>query len=172
MKVRNGNLSSDQARELASIIKRYSKDPARITIEQNLLLRWVPEKYLTNLYNSLKEVGFSDWGANTIKDITACPGTDTCNLGITGTYLAAEEIENVLATEYEDVVLSGDISIKMSGCMNSCGQHSVSDIGFHGSTLKKDGLTYPALQVLLGGANNGDGDARFGDKVIKVPSKR
>ena len=60
----------------------------------------------------------------------------------------------------------------MSGCMNSCGQHSVSDIGFHGSTIKKDGSTYPALQVLLGGANYGNGESRFGDKVIKVPSKR
>lgn len=172
IKVRNGNLSSEESRSIAALIQKYSQDSARVTIEQNLLLRFVPENLLANVYNELVELGFADWGAETITDITACPGTDTCNLGITGTYLAAEEIEDVLINEYEDIVLSGDINIKMSGCMNSCGQHSVSDFGFHGSTLKKDGFTYPALQVLLGGSNEGDGQARFGDKVIKVPTKR
>lgn len=172
LKVRNGNISSEEARILSDIITNYSEDSARITIEQNLLLRFVPEKYLTNLYNALKEIGYANYGANTIKDITACPGTETCNLAITGTYSAAEEIEEFLEQEYPEVILTGDINIKMSGCMNSCGQHTVSDIGFHGSTLKKDGLTYPALQVLLGGSNNGNGEARFGDKVLKVPSKR
>lgn len=172
IKVKNGNIDSQTARELADIITLYSQDSARITIEQNLLLRFVPEKYLGNLYNRLVSIGLADWGANTIRDITACPGTDTCNLGITGTYLAAEEIEKVLVDEFEDIILSGDITIKMSGCMNSCGQHSIADIGFHGSTLKKNGLTYPALQVLLGGVNLGNGEARFADKVIKVPSKR
>lgn len=172
VKVRNGNINSFEARELADLISKYSEDAARITIEQNLLLRFVPEKYLANLYNELSHLGFADWGANTIRDITACPGTDTCNLGITGTYNAAQEIESLLVDQYQEIILSGDMNIKMSGCMNSCGQHSVSDIGFHGSTIRKDGLTYPALQVLLGGANNGDGEARFGDKVIKVPTKR
>ncbi|MEO9534148.1 MAG: nitrite/sulfite reductase [Crocinitomicaceae bacterium] len=172
VKIRNGNISSDQSRILADIMNDYSSDSARITIEQNILIRFVPERYLGNLYNRLVELGFADFGANAITDITACPGTDTCNLGITGTYVAASEIEKLMYAKYESIVLSGDINIKMSGCMNSCGQHSVSDIGFHGSTIKKDGSTYPALQVLLGGANYGNGESRFGDKVIKVPSKR
>jgi sulfite reductase (ferredoxin) len=172
VKVRNGNISSNESNILADIIANYSEDSARITIEQNILIRSVPIAYLGNLYNRLLEIGYADFGANSIADITACPGTDTCNLGITGTYVAAHEIEQLLYSKYEALVLEDDINIKMSGCMNSCGQHSVSDIGFHGSTIKKNGLTYPALQVLLGGANYGDGDSRFGDKVIKVPSKR
>jgi len=172
VKIRNGNINSDESRVLADIINDYSSDSARITIEQNILIRFVPEAYLGNLYNRLIEIGFADFGANSITDITACPGTDTCNLGITGTYVAASEIEQLLYSKYEEVVLRGDINIKMSGCMNSCGQHSVSDIGFHGSTIKKNGSIYPALQVLIGGANYGNGESRFGDKVIKVPSKR
>lgn len=172
VKVRNGNISAEQARSLSDLIKNYTEDSARITIEQNLLLRFVPEKYVTNVYNNLQRIGLNDFGAGTIRDLTACPGTDTCNLGITGTYLAAEVIENLLVKEYPQVVLSGDITIKMSGCMNACGQHTVSDIGFHGSTIKQNGATYPALQVLIGGANFGYGEARFGDKVIKVPTKR
>lgn len=172
VKIRNGNISSDEARILADIISTYSSDAARITIEQNILIRFIPEQYLANLYNRLSNLGYADFGANAITDITACPGTDTCNLGITGTYIAASEIEQLLYSKYESLILEGDINIKMGGCMNSCGQHSVSDIGFHGSTIKNDGLTYPALQVLLGGANYGNGESRFGDKVIKVPSKR
>lgn len=172
VKIRNGNISSEESRILADIISDYSSDSARITIEQNILIRFVPEQYLGNLYNRLNELGYADFGANSITDITACPGTDTCNLGITGTYVAASEIEQLLYSKYEAIVLNGNISIKMSGCMNSCGQHSVSDIGFHGSTIKKEGAIYPALQVLLGGSNYGNGHSRFGDKVIKVPSKR
>jgi sulfite reductase beta subunit-like hemoprotein/uncharacterized protein (UPF0332 family) len=172
VKIRNGNISSDESRILADIISDYSSDSARITIEQNILIRFVPEQYLGNLYNRLNELGYADFGANSITDITACPGTDTCNLGITGTYVAAQEIEQFLYSNYEELVLKGGVNIKMSGCMNSCGQHSVSDIGFHGSTIKKDGAVFPALQVLLGGSNYGNGESRFGDKVIKVPSKR
>lgn len=172
LKIRNGNVSSTQAKQLAALLSTYSEDSARITIEQNLLMRFVPEKYLTNVYRAVAAIGLADFGAATIRDITACPGTDTCNLGITGTYVAAEAIEEMLVREYEDVILRENITIKMSGCMNACGQHAVSDIGFHGSTLKKNGWTYPALQVLLGGYNYGNGKARYGDKVLKVPSKR
>jgi sulfite reductase (ferredoxin) len=172
LRVKRGNLTSNQARQLADVFEKFSSDSGRLTIEQNVLFRFIPNELLGNLYGELAFIGLADAGANTIADITSCPGTETCNLGITASYSVADLLEDLLEKEYEDVINSGDISIKISGCMNSCGQHSVSDIGFHGSTIRNSGFIYPALQVLLGGANLGDGNAQFADKVIKVPSKR
>lgn len=172
LSIGNGNLSSSQARELAELIRTHSAASARTTIEQNLLIRFVPEQNLEHLYLNLKELGLAQFGAGSIRDITACPGTETCNLGITGTYLLAQKLDELLQNEFEDIILNEAISIKMSGCMNSCGQHAVADIGFHGSTLRQDGATFPALQLLLGGKNKGNGEAQLADKVIKVPTKR
>jgi sulfite reductase (ferredoxin) len=107
-----------------------------------------------------------------VADITSCPGTDTCNLGIsnsTGTALALSE---VIEEAFPEFLFNKDITVRISGCMNSCGQHGMASVGFHGSSLKAKGQVVPALQVLIGGAVLGSGDARISDKVIKVPSKR
>ncbi len=172
VKIRNGNLTSSDARNLSDIVERYSPEEARLTIEQNLVIRSVANDSLIPLYNALYDLDFADFGAGTIRDITACPGTRTCNLGITASYDVGEVIEEVLTNEYPEVILSGDIQIKISGCMNSCGQHVVADIGFHGSSIRSKEGTIPALQVLLGGKVLGGGKAQFADKVIKIPTKR
>ncbi len=172
IKVRNGNLNTGQVRILADIIQKYSEDEARLTIDQNLLIRFVPSKYIGNVYNALFKIGLVDVGADSITDITSCPGSKTCNLAITSTYDVSNEIEKFLFDNYPSLVKSKDLKIKISGCMNSCGQHSVADIGFHGSSIRHKDLVFPALQVLLGAYNLEEGKTNFGDKVIKIPTKR
>lgn len=172
VKVRNGNISSIITRRLADIIEYYSGEPARLTIEQNILIRSVAEDLLEELYQELQEIGLTEYGAGTIADITSCPGTSTCNLGITATYNVSEVIEKLLFAEFNELIFEEELVIKISGCMNACGQHSVADIGFHGSSFQSGGVVIPALQVLLGGANLGDGAAQYADKILKIPTKR
>jgi sulfite reductase (ferredoxin) len=106
-------------------------------------------------------------------NITACPGTDTCNLAISDSTNITSKLESVITEDFPDLIHNNEIKIKISGCMNSCGQHGMANIGFHGSSLKAaDKRVLPALQVLLGGGTVGDGVGRVADKVIKVPSKR
>jgi len=120
----------------------------------------------------LAKLDFVTLGYNTIGDITACPGTDTCNLGIASSTGIATELERVLATEYPQYNNNQEIAIKISGCMNACGQHNMAEIGFQGMSINSGKLVAPALQVLLGGGNLGNGTGRFSDKVIKIPSRR
>src|SRR5690606_5423295 len=111
----------------------------------------------------------ADPGFNSTADITACPGTDTCNLGISNSTGAALALESVVRDEFPDLVHERDIRIKISGCMNSCGQHGIAHIGFHGSSIRKGQRVLPALQVLLGGGASGGGEGHLAEKVIKVP---
>ena len=172
LKVLIGNFSTDQARELADVVSKYGEDDIRFTIDQSILLKYIRPENLEKLYNELKVIGLAAIGYNSVADITACPGTDTCNLGISDSTTVAKVIESVVVDEYPELVFNQDIKIKISGCMNSCGQHGLAQIGFHGSSQKVDGKTLPALQVLLGGGRVGDGVGRIAEKVIKVPSKR
>ncbi|MDX1653120.1 MAG: nitrite reductase [Brumimicrobium sp.] len=172
VKVQLGNFSSDQARRLAQLIHDFSGDEVRFTLRQNLLIRHVREELLPHFYNELRKIGLADPGYNGLSDITACPGTDTCNLGIAGSTGVAKALEDLLRNEYPQYLNNNELTIKISGCMNSCGQHSMAHIGFQGMTLNIGKNVAPALQVLLGGGVVGDGKGRFADKVIKIPSKR
>ncbi|MDB0011429.1 HEPN domain-containing protein [Crocinitomicaceae bacterium] len=172
LKVLIGNFSTDQARKLAKIVSKYGDDDVRFTIDQSILLKYVRPENLEDLYGELKDIGLAAIGYNSVADITACPGTDTCNLGISDSTNVAEFIESVIVDEYPELLLNQEVKIKISGCMNSCGQHGLAQIGFHGSSQKVDRRTLPALQVLLGGGREGNGVGRIAEKVIKVPSKR
>lgn len=172
IKVRLGDFYTDKARVLADLIKEYAEDELRLTISQGILIRNIRESLLPFFYEKLSELGFTDIGYNSTLDITSCPGTDTCNLGIASSTGLAKELEKTLAAEFPMYVNNKDISIKLSGCMNACGQHSIAQIGFYGMSIKKGDLVIPAFQVLLGGGSLGDGKGRFADKVIKIPSKR
>ena len=172
IKLQNGNIHSDTARALAKIVKSYAADDIRITVNQGLLLKFVRKDYLPFLFTQLDELGLAEPGFNSIADITACPGTDTCNLGISNSTSIAQVLEQVCSTEYPELLADESLQIKISGCMNSCGQHVLAAIGFHGSSLKVDRYVAPALQLLLGGGILGDGAAVFADKIIKIPSKR
>ena len=173
IKVLLGDFYTDKARLLADLVEKYAAGEIRLSLRQNILIPFVKEDLLPFFYLELEKLGFSESGYNKAVDITACPGTDTCNLGIASSTGIAEELERVIKTEYPQYLKNEDLVIKISGCMNACGQHNMANIGFQGMSIRtKDKLVAPALQVLLGGANLGDGNAYFADKVIKVPSRR
>jgi sulfite reductase (ferredoxin) len=173
IKVSLGNFSTEKARTLAHLIKTYAGNELRLSLRQNILIRHVKEDFLPFFYQELTRLGFTELGYNSTLDITACPGTDTCNLGIASSTGLASEIGRVLREEYPQYANNKDITIKISGCMNACGQHNMAHIGFQGMSIRtKDKLVAPAVQVLLGGGVLGNGEGRFADKVIKIPAKR
>ncbi len=173
VKVKLGDFSTEKARKLAALIQNYAADELRFTLRQNLVIRHVKEALLPFFYQELQALGFTDLGYNSTTDITACPGTDTCNLGIASSTGMASELERVLLEEYPHYLNNKEVTIKISGCMNACGQHNMAHIGFQGMSIKtKEKLVAPAVQILLGGGILGNGQGRFSDKVIKLPAKR
>lgn len=172
IKIALGDFYTDKARALADLIKNYGANELRFTLLQDILIRNIKEENLPFFYQELAKLDFVTLGYNTINDVTACPGTDTCNLGIASSTGIAVELERVLATEYPQYSNNNEITIKISGCMNACGQHNMAEIGFQGMSINSGKLVAPALQVLLGGGNLGNGKGRFSDKVIKIPSRR
>jgi len=173
IKVLLGDFYTDKARLLADLVEKYAAGEIRLSLRQNILIPFVKEDLLPFFYQELGKLGFVEAGYNKAIDITACPGTDTCNLGISSSTGIAEELERVIKTEYPQYLEKEDLVIKISGCMNACGQHNMANIGFQGMSVRtKDKLVAPALQVLLGGGNLGGGKGRFADKVVKIPSRR
>ncbi|WP_136466186.1 HEPN domain-containing protein [Flagellimonas onchidii] len=173
IKVLLGDFYTDKARELAKLVQDYAAGEIRLSLRQNILIPYVKEELVPFFYSELKKLNFVEAGYNKALDITACPGTDTCNLGISSSTGIAEELERVIKAEYPQYISNPDVVIKISGCMNACGQHNMANIGFQGMSIRtKDKLVAPALQVLLGGGNFGNGKGRFADKVVKIPSKR
>jgi len=167
-----GDMTSWQARRLSDICRRFVGDTMRFTVEQNVVLRWVREADVPAVHEALAEIGLAAPGAGTILDVTSCPGTDTCKLGISSSRgLAAELRERLAATAYElDQAVRG-LKIKVSGCFNSCGQHHVADIGFFGNSRKVGGHAVPHFQVVLGGRWQ-DNAGAYGLAIGSVPSRR
>ena len=172
IKVQLGDFYTDKARVLAELIKNYAANELRFSLRQDILIRHIKVENLPFFYQELTKLDFVSLGYNSIADITACPGTDTCNLGIASSTGIAVELERVLTTEYPQYQNNQEITIKISGCMNACGQHNMAHIGFQGMSINSGKLVAPALQVLLGGGVLGNGAGRFSDKVIKIPSRR
>lgn len=173
VKVQLGNILSDITREFVKAIAKYAdSEDVRITINQGFLLKNIAKEELPFLYNELNKIKLATPGFDSVADITACPGTDTCNLAISNSTHISVALENVITEEFPELVHNHDIKIKISGCMNSCGQHGLAQIGFHGSSFKVGTTVVPALQVLLGGGTVGNGKGRVSEKVIKVASKR
>ncbi|MBV7338851.1 nitrite/sulfite reductase, partial [Chloroflexi bacterium TSY] len=166
-----GDLTSEQAWQLSDIARTYVGESIRTTVEQNIVLRWVSEEDLPAVYSELKAIGLGDPGAGTIVDITACPGTDTCKLGIASSRGLAGELRTQLTARsatLPDAIK--DLKIKISGCFNSCGQHHVADIGFFGNSRRRNSRTVPHFQVVLGGKWRENADS-YGLAVGAVPSK-
>lgn len=172
VRLKLGDLTSAQMRALGPIFERFGDGSAYITIDQNILVPWVDRRSLPALFVALKEIGLAELGVHTAKDVTSCPGADTCNLAVTKSRQLAGAISERL--EQADVqglaALNGTV-IKVSGCPNSCGQHHIADIGFHGAAKKEGGKTYPMYQLHLGGGVDGDG-AYFGRQVVKIVARR
>ena len=174
-----GDIYAHQFPILADIVRKYTGGRARTTQEQNLVLRWVPEGYLYDLWKALKEIGLVDVGAHTITDVVSCPGTDSCKLGITSSMGLGRSIQDALegANGLLDDPLVKKLHVKMSGCPNGCGLHHIASIGFHGAAMKgPNGVQLPAYEVFVGGNYGGASvhDTRFGERLpgVKVPSKR
>jgi sulfite reductase (ferredoxin) len=172
LKVQNGDIKTPIARKLVNLVRAIAADDIRLTNTQGIVLRYVREENLAYAFEELDKLGLAEPGFGSVADVTSCPGTDTCNLGISNSTGITRELEKVIVEEYPDLIYNKDITIKISGCINACGQHAMAAIGFHGSSMKVGKLVAPALQVLLGGGPTGDGAGLASDKVIKVPSKR
>ena len=179
VKPERGNLDAGQFRALAGIMRRYTGGRARATQEQNLVLRFVPEGYLREVWAELDRIGLAEADARAITNVVSCPGTDSCKLGITSSMGLAKALRDEMDTwggELLDDRGVRDIRIKMSGCPNGCGLHHIANIGFHGAALKgAEGQQAPAYELFLGG-NYGDNrveDSRVGARIprVKVPAK-
>jgi sulfite reductase (ferredoxin) len=169
-----GNMSSNLSRTFADIVDQHASDELRITVNQGYLLRYVRPEALKHLYVALDKIALAEPGFDSVADITACPGTESCALAISDSTQISLALEKVIRDEYPDLIYNTDLKIKISGCPNSCGQHGLAGIGFHGSTIKdKSGKVLPALVVLLGGGKVKDGEGIISDKIgVKIPSKR
>ncbi len=172
LKVLLGDIHAKEARKLAQIIKTYAADDIRLTVNQGLLVKFILPEYLPNLFNALEEIGLADPGFDSTADITACPGTDTCALGVTNSTGLSKQLENVIKEDFPALLNERNLKIKISGCMNSCGQHMAANIGFHGSSIKKENKVIPAMQVVIGGGVDPHGKGFVAEKVIKLPTKR
>jgi sulfite reductase (ferredoxin) len=167
-----GDLTADQTRGLSDLARKYVGDNLRTTVEQNIALRFVSNADLPAVHGALRALGLAAPGATTIVDVTSCPGTDTCKLGISASRGLGAELRNRLAAKSASLPEAvKSLKIKISGCFNSCGQHHIADIGFYGNSRKIDGRTVPHFQVILGGQWT-ENAGSYGLAVGSVPSKK
>jgi sulfite reductase beta subunit-like hemoprotein len=175
IKLYRGDISADQFEQLADLAETFSDGTLRAGNRQNLIVRWVRTEYLPHLFARLQEIGLADLGSNTIHDIVSCPGADTCNLAVTSSMSLAQHLTRFLKNpgkSADSVELARSADIKISGCPNSCGQHHVAAIGFHGTVRRAgDGRQVPEYQLHLGGGFDADG-VQFGRHIVKIPARR
>ena len=163
-----GDLTTEQMLHIADLADRYSNGNIRTTINQNMIIRWIPEAQIADLYGDLAAKGLSDPGAELVEDIIACPGTDTCGLGITSSKGLARALAEVFPAGRVPEDLA-DVSVKISGCHNSCAQHHIATIGLHGVGKRIGEHTAPHYELHLGGRVNGT--AKIGQMTVKLPAK-
>ncbi len=169
IRVDQGNLTADQMRGIARIAADAGDGLVRVLIDQNLLLGFIPLGSLKRVYAALGELDLNSAGVGEIRDITTCPGAYSCNLGLTKSMNLGAELQHTVA-RYDDPLVR-KLSVKISGCPNSCGQHWISDLGFYGNARKVDGREIPYYQMLLGGGYDRDGVMRFGLAVQSIPAR-
>ncbi|HST34877.1 MAG TPA: nitrite/sulfite reductase [Solirubrobacteraceae bacterium] len=172
VKVTRGDLSPEQFRGLAQIMRDFAGGYARSTVQQNLVLRWVREECVYDAWRALSALGLGDPGSREIDDVVSCPGTDSCKLGITSSMGLNEAVQERIEAMNITDELTRKLNIKISGCPNGCGQHHVASIGFTGASIKVGEHTIPAYIPLVGGVFEG-GDVEFGTRLkLRLPSKR
>ena len=166
-----GDLTSAQFRLLGQLALAFADGTVRITSDQNVVLRWVPDQVLHSLYNSLAAAGLSRAGASTLADVTSCPGAESCKLAVTQSRGLGRLLSDSLHERPDLVSAVPGLDIKISGCPNGCGQHHIAGIGFQGSLRKVGGRPAPHYFVMIGGGVSDDG-ATFGRHIATVPARR
>jgi sulfite reductase (ferredoxin) len=172
VKVTRGDLTPEQFRGLADVMREFCGGWARTTVHQNFLLRWVRDDAVYDVWQRLLALGLGDAGADEINDVISCPGTDSCKLGITSSMGLNRAVqERVEGMNIEDP-LTKRIHIKMSGCPNGCSQHHIANIGFYGASIKVGDHTIPAYVAHIGGHYEG-GEVLYGKRLkVRLPAKR
>jgi sulfite reductase beta subunit-like hemoprotein len=172
VKVRRGDLTPDQLRGLGQIMREYTGGYARTTVHQNLVLRWVRDDSVYEVWRRLRELELGEAGADEITDVVSCPGTDSCKLGITSSMGLNQAVQDRIVQMQISDELTRRIHVKMSGCPNGCGQHHIASIGFYGASIKVGDHAIPAYIPHVGGAYEG-GDVRYGQRLkARLPAKR
>jgi sulfite reductase (ferredoxin) len=167
-----GDLTPEQFRGLAEITRRYSAGYARTTVGQNLVLRWVRDETVYEVWRALSELGLGEAGAQQIGDIVSCPGTDSCKLGITSSMGLNQAVRERVAQMDITDPLTRQVHIKMSGCPNGCSQHHIANIGFYGASIKVGEHTVPAYVAHIGGNYEG-GEVLYGNRLkVRLAAKR
>lgn len=173
VRVFRGDLTPEQFRGLAEISRKYTSGQARTTQNQNIVLRFVPDEALYEVWSMLSELGLGDAGFDTVQDVVSCPGTDSCKLGITSSMGLNKAVHDHLAQMNITDPLTRKVDIRMSGCPNGCSQHHIAQIGFNGASMKFDGKTVPAYLVQIGARAEGGGKFNFGQRLkVRIPAKR
>ena len=171
--VPQGDLTPEQFRGLAEILRAYGRRRARTTPQQNLVLRWIPNESVYAVWKALGELGLGDADAQEIEDVVSCPGTDSCKLGITSSMGLNRAVQQRLRELAIDDPVTRKMRVHMSGCPNSCGQHHIADLGFHGAAIKVGNRQIPAYHMFVGGNYRND-EIRLGTLVpkVRIPAKR
>ncbi|HEY7271062.1 MAG TPA: nitrite/sulfite reductase, partial [Dehalococcoidia bacterium] len=166
-----GNINTFQFRQLANIMRKYSGGNARTNQNQNLVLRYVYEQALKPLYADLRAIGLAEAGAETVTDVVACPGADSCKLAITASNQAGYEMRaQMVAFDYKDPEVR-KVSVKISGCPNGCGQHHLAGIGLQGSSYKVGAFEIPCYDISVGGEGY-KGAGRYTQRVTRILAKK
>jgi sulfite reductase (NADPH) hemoprotein beta-component len=167
-----GDFTAGQMRVLADLADAYSDGTLRLTVDQNVLYRWVRAESVEPFYQRLVAAGLAAPDAGKLSDVVSCPGAESCRLAVTQSRGLGRVLTEYLSARPElvDMVSSGHI--KISGCPNGCGQHHIGSIGFQGSVRKVAGRAVPQYFVLVGGGCSDAGVAHFGKVVSKVPVHR
>ena len=166
-----GDLSASQFRILADLAIAYSDGTVRVTPTQNLVFRWVKREDAQGLYARLAAAALGQGGADTIADVTSCPGAESCKLAVTQSRGLGRLVEEHVRANPRIIELAPSLDVKVSGCPNGCGQHHIAAVGFQGSLRKVDGRPAPQYFVMVGGGVSVDG-ATFGRLVSKIPARR
>lgn len=166
-----GDISSGRARAIAALARSYSDGTVRTTQGQNLLVNWVRDQDLPELYLRLRAIGLAEPDPESISDVSSCPGAETCKLAVTQSRGAAEAISFKFKEDRAFVERAKGVVVKVSGCPNGCGLHHVAGIGFQGGMRKVGGRAVPQYFVMIGGDAGGD-VAKFGRLAAKVPARR
>ncbi len=166
-----GDLTSEQMRVLGELSRAYSDGTVRVTVDQNLVLRWVPIGDLRELHRRLAAASLGLAEAETIADVNSCPGAESCRLAVTQSRGLGRLLSDMLRQRPDLVARADGAQVKISGCPNGCGQHHIATIGFQGSVRRVGGRPVPQYFVMVGGGTT-DVGASFARTAAKIPARR